>query len=364
MAAVEGLDELHAALLAAARRESIVAADDMAVSTGARSGSGSGTESPLPGFTSVTDQIYIQTLVDPADADAEAGTARDPSHPDTVMIFGWGDARPRHVAKYVEGYKRLFPHARIVLVFSPILRALLAGLEARTSNMAPVVEAVFPTSESESEPATRSPENNDEKADEGVAQAPRQKILAHVMSNTGGINYAAMLNAHVQRRHGEILRHDLVVLDSTPGSSDFFPNVGRWSRAMAIGAANALPIPFLAAQAVAAGFLGAMHFAGWMVGRVSAAEFSVGAVNNPAIADVSTRRLYLYSKEDDIIHWEDIEWHANDAAKRGFVVDSEIFEGTPHVGHMRRYPERYWDAIAESWKKVVEAQQCDTWVGT
>ena len=351
MAAVEGLDELHHALLAAARRESLAAAaDDMTVSsTGARSSSGSGTESPLPGFTAVTGQIFIQNLVDPGDA--EAGTTRDPSHPDTVMIFGWGDARPRHVSKYVEGYKRLFPHARIVLVFSPILRALLAGLEARTSNMAPVVEAVFPTSESRPESEFESgPEN--EKVEEAK---PRQKILAHVMSNTGGINYAAMLNAHVQR-HGSVLRHDLVVLDSTPGSSDFFPNVGRWSRAMAIGATSTLPIPFLAAQAVAAGFLGAMHFAGWMVGRVSAAEFSVGAVNNSAIADVTTRRLYLYSKEDDIIHYEDIEWHAKDAAKQGFVVDSEIFEGTPHVGHMRKYPERYWDAIAESWRRVAEAQ--------
>ncbi|KAK1750166.1 hypothetical protein QBC47DRAFT_394718 [Echria macrotheca] len=177
------------------------------------------------------------------------------------------------------------------------------------------------------------------------------------MSNTGGINYAATLNAY-HARHALPLPHDLVVLDSTPGSTDFFPNITRWSRAMAIGASKALPafVPFVLTQAVAASFLGAMHLTSWLVGRVSAADFSVDAVNNPALAGLGTRRLYLYSREDDIIHWEDIEKHAARAVEVGYGVDAHVFEGTPHVGHMRAHPDRYWAGIKTNWDKVCKGE--------
>jgi hypothetical protein len=285
-------------------------------------------EARVLGFTKLSKQVYVQQG-DPS--------SQDPTHPTTIIIYGWGDARPKHVVKYVDGYRRLFPHARIVLIFSPILKALYQTLEARSRTMVPVIEAIYP--EMLANPETK--DHSDE------------RLLVHVMSNTGGMNCAATMNAYTQLTKGHIFPHDMMVCDSTPGSTDFLPNVGPWSRAMALGAARWLPWPFVVTQVLAAMFLACLHGFGWVIGATSAAEFSTGAVNNPTLSNTSAKRLYLYSKEDDIIHWEDIERHAADALKKGWSVSADVFEGTPHVGHKRGHPEQYWTAIATAWKEAV-----------
>jgi hypothetical protein len=288
------------------------------------------TESTMLGFKKLSNQVYVQ--------EGEPSLL-SPDHPSTVVIFGWGDARPRHVAKYVDGYKILFPHARIVLIFSPIIKALYQTTEARSRTMVPVIEAVYPEVLANSETTIKEKSN--------------ERVLLHVMSNTGGINCAATMNAYTKHTDGRVFPHDMLVCDSTPGSPHFLPNVGRWSRAMALGAPRWLPWPFVVTQALAAVFLASLHGLGWLIGETSAAEFSTGAVNDPRLSDTGAKRLYLYSKEDDIILWEDIEKHAADARQKGWSVTAELFDGTPHVGHMRAHPEQYWAAISAAWNEAV-----------
>lgn len=324
-------------------------------------------ESLLLGYKKLSNQVYVlqpSRQRAAAGADASPGDATDPSHPTTVVIYGWGDARPRHVAKYADGYRRLFPHARIVLVFSPILKALYQTLDARARSMLPVIEAVYPREEAlEEKPAGEKSQDdaNDAPTATGsttkTASTPaRERVLLHVMSNTGGINFAATMYAYAKQAgagSGHVFPHDMLVCDSTPGSTNFLPNVGPWSRAMALGAARWFPWPFVVTQALAALFLGCLHGFGWLVGATSAAEFSRRAANDPNFTDASAKRLYLYSKEDDIIHWEDIEEHAAEARQKGWNVSAEVFDGTPHVGHMRGHPDQYWAAISAAWKEAV-----------
>ncbi len=282
-------------------------------------------ESSMPGFKKISEQVHVQE--------------GDPSSRDIIVIFGWGDAKPRHILKYVEGYRGLFPHARIVLIFSPILKALYQTLEARSQTMLPVIDAVYPEAL---------------KSANSTAEKSSKRVLLHVMSNTGGINLAATMNAYTKHTGGQLFHHDLLVCDSTPGSTHFLPNIGPWSRAMALGAARWLPWPFVVTQMMAAMFLGALHGFGWLIGATSAAEFSTLAVNAPRLSDPAAKRLYLYSKEDDIIHWEDIERHAADAQAKGWRVSAEIFEGSPHVGHMRAHQKQYFGAIATAWNETNE----------
>ncbi|KAK3360464.1 hypothetical protein B0T25DRAFT_448780 [Lasiosphaeria hispida] len=289
------------------------------------------TTSPLMGFTRLSEQVYMQPATVPTDLHTV-----DPSHPTTVIIYGWGDASPKHVSKYVDGYLRLFPHAKLVLIFSPILRAIIQHVDVRTRNMEPVLDAVFGVDHTH--PA-------EHKIDD--------RILAHVMSNTGGINFASTLNAYL-RRHSTTLPHRMLVCDSTPGSVDFMSNLMPWSRAMALGVASWFPWPFVVTQFLAGGFLATLHGMGWVLGRTSAAEFSTGAVSDPAFSTTAARKLYLYSKEDDIIYWEDIEAHAALSRERGYAVDAEMFDGTTHVGHMRKHPEQYWAAIARTWGETAK----------
>lgn len=290
-------------------------------------------QSPLgAGFKRLTEQIYLQEA-------PPSATPNSPSDPTTILLYGWGDARPKHLAKYVDGYRSLFPAAKLVVVLCPLLRCLYQTLEQRSKAMTPVISACF----------GGSLDSADRKS---VEASGNNRILVQVMSNTGGMYFAATLNAYRQRFNGEVFPHHMLVVDSTPGSTSFLQNAGPWSRAMAIGA-SWVPLPFIFTQALACLFLAALHGFGWLVGASSAAAYSVAAVNNEELCEKSARRLYLYSKEDDIIYWEDVEKHAAQARQRGYQVDMDMFEGTPHVGHMRQHPEQYWGAIRKTWTEAV-----------
>ncbi|KAK3324978.1 hypothetical protein B0H66DRAFT_547183 [Apodospora peruviana] len=289
-------------------------------------------EEVLPGFTKLSKQILVKS--------PSTSSQSSPTDPTTIIIYGWGDARPKHIAKYVSGFETLFPAAKIVLIFSPILKALYQVLETRAKTMHPVLEAVFGSTSVE---ALTSP------------SAKKERILVQVMSNTGGINFAATLYAYRQivgPGHPPF-PHQMLVCDSTPGSTHFMTNIGPWSKALAVGAATYLPWPFVITRALAVVFLATMHGLAVLIGEQSAAEFSTGAVNDPSLCDVGAKRLYLYSKEDDIIFWYDIEEHAAMARGKGYDVAGEVFEGTGHVGHLRAHPEQYWAAIKGRWEEAV-----------
>lgn len=74
-------------------------------------------------------------------------------------------------------------------------------------------------------------------------------------------------------------------------------------------------------------------------------------MNDTKYEVASARRLYLYSKEDELIHWGDIEGQAAVARTAGYEVDTTVFTGSGHVSHMRADPEKYWAAIQFAWKK-------------
>ncbi|KAK8095956.1 uncharacterized protein PG998_002583 [Apiospora kogelbergensis] len=296
------------------------------------------TNSPFPGFTKISDQIYIHHP-DQHDKNAD----HDELHPDKVIIFGWGDGRPRNVSKYIEGYRALYPRATVVAVLATTFKAAYQPLHERTEGMMPVVDAAFP-----------------------ARQQRPPRVLLHAMSNAGGINLASTLNAHLAR-HGTPLPHRVMVLDSVPGGVVFHRQVGRWSRAMAIGMRRSLPrwVPQAVLQAAFWVFLWAHKFWEFVLRRHHAGAWSREAVNRHEMVPVpprddsrtaedqhAPRRLYLYSKEDDIIGWEDIEEHAEHASKLGYHADTEMFEGSGHVDHMRHHPQKYWESIARTWRRA------------
>ena len=64
----------------------------------------------------------------------------------------------------------------------------------------------------------------------------------------------------------------------------------------------------------------------------------------------STPRLYIYSSSDKITLHPAIEAHIAQAKQAGLNVMAEKFEGSSHVGHMRKDPERYWEAVKRLWR--------------
>ncbi|KYK55108.1 uncharacterized protein DCS_07070 [Drechmeria coniospora] len=280
----------------------------------------------IVGFTALSEQVFLRPR---ARADDGAASAGDPG---TVIIYGWGDGLPKHVAKYADGYRQLYPAARQVVVLSPIAKAMFSDLQQRSGHMTDVVDAVFDGAESE-----------------------EHSILVHTMSNTGAVNYAATLHAY-RERYGKPLPHRVLVMDSTPGSTELTAaNVGRWSRAMALGTAASFPWPFTVTQAIWGLVLCLSSAYGWIVGRESAGSWSRRAANDERYETKSARKLYLYSKDDDLIASDDIERHAAEARRDGWEADTELFRGSGHVGHMRTHPTQYWAAIRTSWAAATAA---------
>ncbi|KAI1398966.1 DUF829-domain-containing protein [Hypoxylon fuscum] len=286
----------------------------------------------FPGFTPISDRIFLRNE-DPDSADTSEKVLID--KPATIIIYGWGDGLPKNVAKYADGYHRLFPMARILMVISSTFAASYQSLEQRTRAMLPIIDTAFPTAGDVSE-----------------------RVILHAMSNTGGIYAAATLNAF-QHRHGidKSLPHLLCVSDSTPGSVVFSTEVGRWSRAMALGTAKWFPWPFTVTQKIWWAFLYAIYLLEKATGREPSGIYSCRAFLDHAMATPRAPRLYMYSKTDDLIWWEDVEAQAAVAKSKGYTTVLEMFDNSPHVGHMRMHPEQYWGAIRRCWKSSLALEE-------
>ncbi|KAL3484769.1 hypothetical protein BJX62DRAFT_248153 [Aspergillus germanicus] len=313
------------------------------------------------GFTAITDRVYIRNVCD----EPPSSPLAEGQEPTTVVIFGWGDASLKHVSKYSDGYHRIFPHARIVVVLSRTIQAVTQRHESRIEAMMPVIDIVFPTRCTLGGNASATAKRDENK---NVPEHPeRERILLHAMSNTGAIFLAATLVAY-QRRQGTDRKFpvSMLVCDSTPGSLDFASQVGRWSRAIAVGmfSSRFLPtwLPFITVtQVQAVSYM--VLWANWTWEKICGIEpsgiWANRVINDLAIVHVESHRLYMYSREDEIIWWEDLVQAAAEAKALGYHADLQMFEGSPHVGHMRLHSEQYWKKVLSAWEGAHSKQSTE-----
>ncbi|TGJ79350.1 hypothetical protein E0Z10_g9411, partial [Xylaria hypoxylon] len=135
---------------------------------------------------------------------------------------------------------------------------------------------------------------------------------------------------------------------------NFNSEVWRWSRAMAMGVPKWFPLPFKFTQALCAAFLFMANYLALAVGIEPSGPHSARIFTEHDYATPKALRLFCYSKEDDLIHWEDLEEQAATAERKGYKTILQEFKGSPHVGHMRMHPEQYWGTILRCWKQAIE----------
>ncbi|CAG1989568.1 unnamed protein product [Fusarium graminearum] len=272
----------------------------------------------LAGFNAINANILISN-------DSPENTPSD--HPAAILIYGWGDGQARHVGKYADGYRTLFPHSKQIIILSPISDAMFTGLETRMRAMQVVIDNL-----------------------NGLLDEKTAPILVHSMSNTGAISYATTLKAFADKQ-GRTLPHQLLVLDSTPGNPFWsWERLGKWSHAMAIGTAKFFPWPFVVTKGIWGFVLTLDVIFKKLIGSEPSGAFALRTVDDITYETLDSKRLYLYSKEDEIISHMDIEGYIAESQQRGYETRQELFDGTNHVGHMREHPEKYWKAIQEAWQ--------------
>lgn len=190
---------------------------------------------------------------------------------------------------------------------------------------------------------------------------PPSKILLHTFSNSGGINLVAMAEVYQELYGPEaFLPHQLLILDSTPGGHLLWEEIGRWSTGIAVGLASHVPLPQAILQMLAYVWCVGAIAVPALFGYKNVAERVKEVLNDPGVLDKKPQRLFLYSKQDQLIGYRDVQEYAAKNSARGFRVQLMQFDNSSHCQHARVHPFEYWNTVKETWDAIPGVRETPT----
>ncbi|KAL9618112.1 MAG: hypothetical protein Q9160_007119 [Pyrenula sp. 1 TL-2023] len=238
--------------------------------------------------------------------------------PDYVLLFTWVDAHAQHILKYVQGYSRLYPDARLIVLTTSLKDMLFPSSVAEQASH----KAIFQVLQS----------------------TPEASVLIHTFSNGGAYRVTQFFLAYWKRFQ---LRFNAkaMILDSNPGKG----TIRRTTAAVMYSLPKYWLVRLLGKYIVLAALI-LLRIVDKVFRRENVVTVIRRRLNDPRIVDVQIPRCYLYSKADDMVWWQDVEEHAFEAKQKGWHVESVRFETSGHVNHPREDATKYWDAISTMWK--------------
>ncbi|KAH7070918.1 hypothetical protein FB567DRAFT_211291 [Paraphoma chrysanthemicola] len=282
-------------------------------------------EDPIPHFAHLAPSIWEYS---PASV-YKSFCTKNTGAPSLVLLCTWTGAQGRYIAKYAAEYQRLFPSSRIMVIRTTTKDLCFRNSQRKQQRLKPAIEHI-------SSLEYLNASGND------------AGILMHAFSE-GGSNKACELAEAYHVITGKRLPVSALCFDSTPGH----PRYRRLCNALN---KSLPPIPIIKHTGLLFGSvaLGAI----WITYKVVK-----GKENNvitrtrqrlldPKHFDLTAPRCYLYSKDDALIAWQDVQEHADISKDMGVPVTDVLFEGSGHVGHARQYPGRYWNAVKGTWRSA------------
>lgn len=238
-------------------------------------------------------------------------------------------AQPAHIAKYVRPYKDQYPASSIVLVRSEMRHFVRPSTLSEVQLGVDTLLSEFP----ELVQASTAP-------DTSSASETTPPLLIHVWSNGG-----STILYNLTKRLPSLPRNT-IIFDSCPGQFRYSSTY----TAMMATLPPMLRVILSPAVHLLCGWWWLRHKLGTMLGgpRRDPLAITAASHNTPERLAQEVRRSYIYSKEDALIPYKDVEAHAADAEKKGADVRLELFKGV-HVGHLRADPERYWRVVKETY---------------
>ena len=74
-------------------------------------------------------------------------------------------------------------------------------------------------------------------------------------------------------------------------------------------------------------------------------------LNDDKVFDKTVPRVYMYSRADRMVGFEEADEHADIAKAKGWDVIKVQFENSPHCGHVREDKVKYWGGVMDAWNK-------------
>ncbi len=268
---------------------------------------------------------------------------RIPPTPPTSLIIlcTWlGGASPRRIAKYTDGYASHFPDAAILLITTTLSDITLRSFSAIRDRLAParkrIAQLIHPSSGFNSDSDSPIP------------------VLLHIFSH-GGSNTATQLVQSIKAadpaaHRGFISALKLVIFDCCPGDSSLLRSYN--AAAVSLPSPTEQPFAHFVGKSVlypAIGTISALQ----AVGAMRSVEDLRTELNDPALFGTSACRFYLYSREDEMVRWQDVERHLREGREKGFVADGVRFDAGPHCALAMVDEERYWNSVQRAWEAKI-----------
>lgn len=256
---------------------------------------------------------------------SEGSRSNTSTQPRLIIIAAWTDARDAHIVKYIAKYQILYPTSQILLLrstMSCIFRPSQIGPAMKIG--ASAIRTAFQTPVSSSSPA----------------------LLIHMFSNGGSSSVANLYDQYAATAGPNEDKHlppHVTVFDSCPG----LYHIPRAVAFVSVG------LPSIQ-QLVAAPFLYAFA-ALWTVSMVlgllpNSLQGWYKSHNSDLANKTELKRVYIYSRNDALTEYKDVETHASEARTKGVSAVLERFDGSAHVAHLRKDEKRYWEIV----KSVME----------
>ena len=175
---------------------------------------------------------------------------------------------------------------------------------------------------------------------------PDAKLLLHFFSN-GGSFTSILIARKYREKMGKLLPTTVVILDSTPGRVTYEATV----RAFAVALPKDPVIKVIGILGIRI-FFWLYYFVYLLSRKLDLVAQARKDLNTKTLMDADTPRLYIYSEADDMVAWQFVEEHIEEAKNLGYRVDREKYLESSHCGHMMTDEKRYWTAVQRLWSTV------------
>jgi hypothetical protein len=266
---------------------------------------------PLTDFQVIAHNTYLWT--------SPSYLSKSPSQTPLILLCAWNDAAAKHIAKYTLSYQKLFPTSRILLIRC-FTRDAWRSTSAYVRLLTPAMDLVHEHVQGGGE------------------------VLAHSFSNGGGNQLNEFAKAW-RARFGSKMPMRIQALDSSPTKGPYM----TMHRAVVLGLPRTLFWRIFGSAIVHIGLLFYVLVVTLQGGENK--HITIGReLNDENVFDTAVPRVYLFSRADEMVTFEEVEEHVAIAESKGWSVEKVMFEKSPHCGHVREDEAKYWAAIMEAWK--------------
>lgn len=255
--------------------------------------------------------------------------------PALVVLCTWaGGATPRRINKYLAQYRQLYPSSALLLITTSIPDTAFRPFRWIRRRLNPARRAIRHVLAS----AT---------GDEPRGTDDKPGILFHLFSH-GGCNIGVQLSLAMREEddHGVAFLSSIrgIILDCSPGDDTF----ERSYRAALLSVPQNTIAQFISGTLLypSLSILNGLQHAGF----IRAVRDLRLALNDPNTFGTDAKRLYIYSKEDVMVGWEDVQSHFKEARSQGYTADQIVFESGSHCTLMIEDADRYWTAVQRFWE--------------